>query len=440
MLTIMGRKHTFCDGICRRDFLKIGALSTGLTLADLLQAKAASAPAAAGKRPSARSVILIWLVGGPSHIDMYDMKPEAPVEFRGEFKPTHTNVPGIDICEHMPLQARLFDKLALIRSCRVSADAGHNDVEVTTGVNRLINQTERRPSMGAVLSKLRNGGTGGVPAYVNLRLDGTGALDGPYGVEPGFLGPAHRAYTPAGPDLDNLRLGKHIGMERLNERQALLAHFDSIRRDIDAAGAMQGMDAFSARAVDMVTSGAVRKALDLSQEPLAVRERYRGAEQFLSARRLVEAGVGCVTLSISGWDTHDDNFARLKQRLLPVLDCGFASLIQDLHDRGLENDVATLLCGEMGRTPRVNNKNAGRDHWIKAMSVVVAGGGLKMGQVIGATDARAEVSKERPYRMTQVLSTLYQALGIDPSLRFPNEAGRPVHLLDDREPVAELMR
>jgi hypothetical protein len=334
----------------------------------------------------------------------------------------------------------LFDKLALIRSCTVSADIGHNDVEVTTGFNRNVNLAERHPSMGSVISKLRSGDGGGVPPYVNLRLDSTIALDGPYGVEPGFLGAAHRAYTPRGPDLDNLRLANGVSMQRLSDRKALLAQFDNVRRDIDAGGAMQGVDAFTARAFDMVTAGAVRKALDLSQEEPRTRDRYRGAEQFLTARRLVEAGVGCVTLSISGWDTHGDNFTQLKQRLLPVLDRGFASLIQDLHDRGMENDVVTLLCGEMGRTPKINNqKNGGRDHWIEAMSVVVAGGGLKMGQVIGATNARAERPKERPYRIARVLSTVYHALGIDPSLTFPNETGRPVYLLDDREPVAELM-
>jgi hypothetical protein len=437
MLTILGNAHKFCDGICRRNFLKIGALGAGLTLADLLRLRAAGASV---DRPAAKSAILIWLYGGPSHIDMYDLKPQAPVEFRGDFKPIQTNVPGIDISEHLPLQARLFDKLALIRSCTVSADTGHNDVEVTTGFNRTINLAEHHPSMGSVISKLRSDSSGGVPPYVNLRLDARVALDGPYGVEPGFLGAAHRPYTPRGTDLDNLQLAKEVSLERLGDRKALLSQFDSIRRDIDANGAMRGVDAVTARAFDVITAGAVRKALDLSQEAPRTRDRYRGAEQFLTARRLVEAGVGCVTLSISGWDTHGDNFTKLKTQLLPVLDRGFASLVQDLHDHGLENDVVTLLCGEMGRTPKINKANpAGRDHWVEAMSVVVAGGGLKMGQVIGATDGRAERPKERPCRMAQVLSTVYQALGIDPSLTFPNAAGRPVYLLDDREPVAELL-
>lgn len=438
MLTVLGRKHKFCDGISRRNFLKIGAFGAGLTLADLLRLKAAGSSAAPVAGSSAKSAILIWLYGGASHIDMYDLKPEAPAEFRGEFKPIQSNVPGIAISEHLPMQARVCDRLALIRSCTVSADTGHNDMEVTTGFNRTVNFTEHHPSMGSVISKLRGAGAGGIPPYVNLRLDRPIAMDGPYGIEPGFLGVPHRAYTPRGPDLDNLRPAKDVSLEQLNDRKALLARFDGLRRDLDASGAMQGMDAFTGRAFDMVTSGAVRKALDLSQEDPRQRDRYRGAEQFLTARRLVEAGVGCVTLSISGWDTHGDNFKQLKTRLLPVLDRGFASLIQDLNDRGMEDDVVTLLCGEMGRTPKING-SSGRDHWIGTMSAVVAGGGLKMGQVIGATNARAEYPKERPYRISQVLSTVYLALGIDPSQTLPNRAGRPVYLLDEREPVAELM-
>jgi uncharacterized protein (DUF1501 family) len=436
VFTILGQKHKLCDGISRRNFLKVGAFGAGLTLADLLQSQAARATT---NNAPAKSAILIWLYGGPSHIDMYDLKPEAPAEFRGEFKPIQTNVPGVAICEHLPMQARIFDKLALLRSCTVSADNGHNDVEVTTGFNRTLNLKEHHPAMGSVISKIRGGNTDGIPPYVNLRLDPRIALDGPYGVEPGFLGVAHRAYTPGGPDIDNLRLSKGVSMDRLNDRKTLLSGFDTFRRDLDASGTVRGLDAFTTRAFDMVTSGTVRKALDLSQEEPRSRDRYRGVEQFLTARRLVEAGVGCVTLSINGWDTHGDNFNKLKKDLLPALDRGFANLIKDLHDRGMQDDVVTLLSGEMGRTPRINQKNAGRDHWIEAMSVVVAGGGFKMGQVIGATDARAERSKERPYRMAQVLSTVYHALGIDPSRTLPNATGRPIYLLDDREPVSELL-
>jgi uncharacterized protein (DUF1501 family) len=444
MLTILGTKHTFCDSVSRRNFLRIGALGAGLTLADLLHVKAARASAAPARKRSAKSAILIWLGGGPSHIDTYDLKPDAPAEYRGELKPIKTKVPGFDICELMPLQAQLTDKLALVRSCAsASPDSGHNDAEVTTGYCQRINFTEQHPSMGSVISKLREGSTGGIPPYVNLRppsiFPNGPVTSGAVGVQPGFLGMAHRPFTPLGPDLDNLRPARGVNTQRVKDRRTLLSRFDKLRRDIDASGAMRGLDAFTGQAFEMVASGAVRKALDLSQEEPRIRDRYRGLEPFLTARRLVETGVGCVTLSFGLWDTHSANFPTLKQQL-PLLDRGIANLIQDLHDRGLENDVVTLVCGEMGRTPRINTRESpGRDHWPAALSVLAAGGGLKMGQVIGATDAHAEHPVGRPYSMSQILSTVYHALGIDPSQTLPNKTGRPVYLLDDREPVAPLM-
>jgi hypothetical protein len=280
MLTILGNRHRFCDGVSRRNFLKIGAFGAGLTLADLLRGKAAGADAGPTKTPRDKAAILIWLPGGPSHIDMYDLKPDAPAEFRGEFKPIQTNVPGFDICELMPMQAKIADKLALLRSCAVREDNGHNDAEVTTGYCRRINLTEHHPSMGSVVSKLRAGSADGVPPYVNLRDGPVVALDGPIGIEPGFLGMAHRPFTPRGPDLENLRPAKGVSPEQFNDRRALLAGFDRLRRDIDAGGAMQALDAFTARAFDMVASGAVRKALD----PLAGGTGHAGT---LQGRRAV---------------------------------------------------------------------------------------------------------------------------------------------------------
>jgi uncharacterized protein (DUF1501 family) len=225
--------------------------------------------------------------------------------------------------------------------------------------------------------------------------------------------------------------------ERLDDRKGLLDAFDDTRRDIDASGTMVGMDAYTGRALEMVTSGLVRTALDLSKEDPKVRERYKGVEQFLTARRLIEAGVGCVTLAIGGWDTHGQNFQTLK-RQLPQVDKGVANLIQDLHDRGMQDDVVTVMWGEFGRTPKING-NAGRDHWSPAMGALVAGGGLKMGQAVGATTAKGERPKDRPYSVPQVLSTLYRAIGIDPGMTFPNGAGRPMYVLDEREPVRELL-
>jgi uncharacterized protein (DUF1501 family) len=249
---------------------------------------------------------------------------------------------------------------------------------------------------------------------------------------------AHRPFTPDGPGLQNLHLAGGVDAPRQDDRKGLLASFDSVRRDIDASGTMKGMDSFTSRAFDMVASGVVRKALDLSGEDPRVRDRYQGVEQFLTARRLIEAGVGCVTLAIGGWDTHSSNFKTLRQQL-PLVDRGVSSLIQDLHERGMDRDVVTVMWGEFGRTPKVNGNDGGRDHWSPVMSALVAGGGLKMGQAIGTTNSRGEIPKDRPYTAPQVLATLYHAMGIDPSRTFANGSGRPMYILDDREPVAELL-
>jgi hypothetical protein len=424
MLTLWGARERFCDGISRRGFLKIGALGAAMTLADLYRLRAL-----AGNASSNKAAILIYLPGGPSHMDMYDLKPDAPKEFRGEFNPIDTNVPGVQICEHMPLQAKMWDKLAVIRSV-VSIDE-HSDSLVMTGYGQGMNRNVGHPSFGSVVSKLRSGAAANpVPPFVSLRGMSSGT-------EPGYLGIAHRPFTPNGPGLQNLRPASGVDAERLDHRKQLLDGFDEVRRDIDARGEMAGLDSFTARAFEMVASGAVRNALDLQKEDAKVRERYKGCEQFLTARRLVEAGVGCVTLAIGGWDTHGQNFQTLK-RQLPVVDRGVANLIQDLHDKGLGNDVVTVMWGEFGRTPKVNMQ-AGRDHWSPVMSALVAGGGLKMGQAVGASTARGERPKDRPYSVQRVLATVYRALGIDPAMTFQNGNGRPMYILDERDPITELI-
>lgn len=431
MLTFYGKSPKFCDGVSRRNFLSIGAFGAGLTLTDMLRLQAATRNdgATTGElkpTPRQKSAIMIYLPGGPSHMDMYDLKPEAPAEFRGEFKPIQTNVPGVQICEHMPMQAKMWDKLACVRS--LIAVEEHSDSNLMTGYSENINQQAHHPSFGSVVSKLAKSNND-IPPFVSLR--GMTA-----GCEPGFLGVAHRAFTPDGPGLENLRLRSEA--RQMSERKDLLSQFDTIRRDIDAGSTMKGMDAFSGRAFDMIASGAVRKALDLKKEEPRSLDRYRGIEQFLQARRLIEAGVGCVTLHYGGWDTHSSNFKTLKSQL-PMLDRGIASMIEDLHDRGMEDDVVTVCWGEFGRTPKINGSDAGRDHWAPVMSAMIAGGGLKMGQAIGASSARGEYPKDRPYKVPHVLSTMYQALGIDPSLTFPNGSGRPMYILDDRQTVSELV-
>jgi hypothetical protein len=430
MFTFYGKRQKFCDGLSRRNFLSIGAFGVGLSLADMLRLQAATRDNAAQsgelKPTRTKSAIMIYLPGGPSHMDMYDLKPEAPAEFRGEFKPIQTNVPGVQISEHFPMQARMWDKLACVRSL-VSVDE-HSDSLVMSGYSENTNRIAHHPSFGAVMSKLRDNRSD-IPPFVSLRGMSIGC-------EPGSLGVAHRAFTPNGPGLENLRIRGTA--DSRGERQSLLTAFDTVRRDVDAGTTMKGMDAFNGRAYDMISSGVVHKALDLKHEEPRNLDRYRGIEDFLRARRLVEAGVGCVTLAYGGWDTHSSNFKTLKQQL-PVLDRGITNIIQDLHDRGMEDDVVTVCWGEFGRTPKINGSDAGRDHWSPVMSAMVAGGGLKMGQAVGTSSARGEYPKDRPYKVPQLLATIYQALGIDPSLTFPNGSGRPMYILDDRQPVTELL-
>ncbi len=428
MLNFLGAKQRFCDGITRRNFLNIGAFGAGLALSDMLRLKAQATTTAAARPTTPKAAIMIYLPGGPSHMDMYDLKPDAPVEYRGEFSPIATNVPGVQICEHMPRQARMFDKLAVIRS--LVSVGEHSDSECMTGYSENVNRAAAHPSIGAVMSRVRGTSSNDIPSFVSLRGMSVGC-------EPGFLGVPHRAFTPDGPSLSNLSL--NTTREQAGERRNLLAQFDTVRRDIDARGTMAGLDAFSQRAFDMIASGVTRQALDLNREDPRTRDRYRGVEQFLTARRLVEAGVGCVTLGFGGWDTHSENFIQLR-RQLPDLDRGIANLIQDLHDRGMDQDVVTVCWGEFGRTPRIGDSTPdGRGHWPQVMSAMIAGGGLRMGQAIGSSNARGELPRDRRCTPSQVLSTIYRAIGIDPAQTFPNGAGRPMYVLEDREPIVELL-
>lgn len=429
MLTFWGSNRRFCDGISRRDFLRVGALGAGafgLSLADVLRLQAA--PGARSASPADRSrkaVIMVFLPGGPSHIDMYDPKPNAPTEYRGEFGAIGTNVPGIQICELFPRQARRMDKLAIIRSV-VGSDGDHAAWQFMTGYPR----GARRPALGSVASRLQGAGAGDLPAYVSLNRMSE--------EDPQYLGAAHRPFVPSGPGIEDLSLASNVDMSRLKTRRSLLLAFDTLRRDIDSSGSMEGMDEFTQKAFDMISSGAVRNAFDLSKEEPRTLESYgKEGKRFLQARRLVEAGVKTVTLSIGGWDTHGDNFSTLR-RQLPQVDDAIAALVDDLHSRGLADDVAVVMWGEFGRTPKINS-GAGRDHWPEVMSVLVAGGGLRMGQVIGSTDARAERAVDRPVRTENIHATIYRVLGIDSAHTFNNEAGRPVHILDNREVIRELV-
>jgi hypothetical protein len=321
----------------------------------------------------------------------------------------------------------MWDKLAVIRSV-ISVDE-HSDSLVSTGFSENKNRTSHHPSFGSVMSRLRADQANDIPPFVSLRGSSMG-------LEPGYLGIAHRAYTSEGQGINNLRLPSGVNSERVEMRKDLLSRFDSIRRDIDATGSMTGIDSFTSRAFDMVASGVVRKALDLTQEDPRTRDRYHGVEQFLTARRLVEAGVGCVTLAYGGWDTHEGNFKSLR-RQLPELDRGIANLIQDLHDRGMADDVVTVMWGEFGRTPKVN-KDAGRDHWGPAGSLLFAGAGVRPGLVLGKTDKHGAYTTQRPVGPADVAYTILDALGIDPRKQLTAPDGRPIEILDQGDAVKEL--
>jgi hypothetical protein len=444
MLTILGKGQRFCDGVSRRNFLRIGALGLGgLALPQLLRAEAS-----AGVRASHKSVIMIFLPGGPSHQDMFDLKMEAPSEIRGEFTPIKTNVPGIEICELMPLIAKQMDKMAIIRSM-VGSFGQHDAFQCLTGRSNRNMPAGGWPSMGAVLSKLQGAVDPALPPFVGLAPK-MGHMEWADAGSPGFLGVAHAPFKPDGAGKADMILNG-VTLDRLADRRALLTSFDRFRRDVDASGAMDGVDAFNQQAFGLLTSSKLVEALDLEREDPKVRARYgkgdpnnrddggpKLMEQFLLARRLVEAGSRCVTLAFSRWDHHGQNFQALRQDL-PLLDQGVSALIEDLYLRGLDKDVSVVVWGEFGRTPQIN-KDAGRDHWPNVSCALLSGGGMKTGQIIGSTDRLGGEAKDRPVQFGEVFATLYHNLGIDVSkTTIPDLTGRPQFLVDGYSPMRELV-
>ena len=426
MLSILGQGTKLCDGITRREMLRVGGLAFGgLTLADVLRGRAnAGSGAARGK-----SVIMIWLRGAMSHIDSLDMKPNAPAEIRGEFQPIATNLPGVQICEHLPKLSQLMDKLAIVRGIK-SIDLGdHTPHFILTG----FGERGKRPVFGSVVSHLRPH-SGGLPPYVSLMYKPPGLYDNE---GPTYLGPANRPFVPKAEGLANLSLAKGISLDRLRDRRQILREFDSLSRRVESSEGPSVIDAYTQRALEMITSANVREAFEVSQESPETHVRYgKYCENFLMARRLVEAGVSVVTLKVGDWDTHEKNFSEMREQL-PQLDRGFHALVTDLHERGLDKDVAVVLWGEFGRAPRIS-RGDGRDHWPEAGAAVIAGGGFRMGQVIGETDSHGGQSLGQPYTPSNVLANLYQHLGIDPAITIPDHNRRPMHVLDDRNLVQEL--
>jgi len=444
MLTIYGRSNSgFCDGVSRRNFLKIGALGLGgLALPQLLAAEAQN-----GIRKSVKSVIMVYLPGGPPHQDMYDLKSDAPSEVRGEFRPINTNVSGIQICEHLPRLAKIADKYAIIRSMADAVEE-HSDFLCLTGKYKRNQPPGGWPEFGSVVSKVLGPTHPATPAFVGLEPK---MQHNPYNsASAGFLGISHRSFRPEGEAKGDMVLNG-VTLDRLADRKALLAGFDNFRRSVDASGAMAGVDTFNEQAFGMLTSNRLVEALDLSREDKKVVERYgkgdprprgdaapRMPEQFVLARRLVEAGVRVVTVAFGFWDYHSNNFKTAKEDM-PIFDQALAALIEDLYQRGLDKDVSVVAWGEFGRSPTIN-KDGGRDHWPRVSCGLLSGGGMKTGQVIGATDRLGGEPVERPVAFGEVFATLYHNLGIDPNrTTVTDQTGRPHYLVDGHLPMRELV-
>ena len=455
MLTILGDRSDsgFCDRLPRRTFLSIGGLAMGgLSLPQILQAEAGPENRGDPTPRSGRShkaIIMIFLPGGPPHQDMFDLKMDAPSEIRGEFKPIPTNVPGIEICELFPRLAGMMDKFTIIRSI-VGATGGHDSFQCMVGRNNKNQPQGGWPCIGSNLSSIEGPVDPSMPPFVGLAPP-MGHKEWADAGQSGYLGIAHAPFKPSGPGKTDMVLDG-VTLERLSDRKGLLASFDRFRRSADSSGVMEGMDAFSRQAFGILTSSKLAKALDIQQENPRVRERYgkgipgnvadggpRLMEQFLMARRLVEAGARCVTLAFSRWDWHGGNFKRGRQDM-PMLDQGVTALVEDLHQRGLDKDVSVVVWGEFGRTPKIN-KNAGRDHWPRVSCALLACGGMRTGQVIGSTTRLGEDAKDRPVHFQDVHATLYHQMGINPATTATRDlTGRPHYLVDRQyEPMKEVI-
>jgi hypothetical protein len=442
MLRLVSGKQRLCDGISRRSFLQIGSLAMGgLSLPALLQAQQRTGRTGL----STKSVIMVYLTGGLSHHDSFDLKPNAPAEIRGEFKPIPTRVAGIQIGELLPRLAGMMDKLAVIRSI-VGLRDEHSSWQTLTGYGQDIARREGRPNICSVIGRVLGPTAPTTPTYVDLFPT---MQHRPYNIPgPGFAGPAFAGAKVEGDTFGIMRL-RGVSVEQFEDRRRLLGSLDEMRRTLENAP-VDRMDNSYRQAYDVLTSSRLVDALDLEREPRAVRERYgRGSpthqgdgaplwnDQLLMARRLVEAGVRCVTVAYGFWDTHGQNFRHLRGNL-PVFDAGVSALVEDLHQRGLDRDVTVLVWGEFGRTPLIN-RDAGRDHWAPVNGALMGGGGMPTGQVLGATDRNGAYATVRPVHYRDILATVYHNMGIDPHTQVRDLLDRPVHILpEDARPVPEL--
>lgn len=461
-----------CPGpVSRREFLRVGALGLGgITLADLLRLRA---EANETSRENDTSIIFVWLPGGPPHMEMYDMKPDAPADYRGEFRPIPTNVPGFDVCEHMPLHAKVADKYSIVRSIAHDfADHGGGHKRFLTGriPKSPVDTVNDNPMAGGIVAKCREQRMVGVPNYVNLADGGREGVD-VFAFGSAYLGPSYVPFAvPGDPTAPNFVVPNIAPLQevtgRLDDRLRLLSGFDRMRRAADAVGLMGSMDQFNQRALDLLTHDKARVAFDISREPDSLRQRYgkhAWGSRLLMARRLVEAGSSFVTVvlenpyqsgiphlkqGVYNWDSHAVNchmYDDLRARL-PIYDQAVTALVEDLYDRGLNQKVLLVVTGEFGRTPRLEStvgsqtgvKQPGRDHWPQAMSLLVSGGGLRMGQIIGATNSKGEEPKECPMTPNDLWATVYQHLRIDSERTFPDYQGRPMPILPFGKPIKGL--
>lgn len=451
MLSIYGKPTRYCDGIARRGFLRIGGFTMGsvvpASLSGLMRAQAASPGRSALDR---KAVINIFLGGGPPHQDMWEIKTDAPSEIRGEFQPISTAVPGIQIGECFPKLAAIMDRLVVVRSV-VGCDGAHHAFQCQTGWRRRdLDSIGGRPSMGSVVSRLRGPVDPGIPATVALAAR-TSHVPWSEPGSPGFLGSAHQPFQPNGNGMDDLTLNG-ITLERLADRRTLLTSLDQLKRNADVTGQLSGADAFTEAAFGVLTSSKLAEALDVSKEPEEIQARYGTGKPYqyqydgaptcndhlLLARRLVEAGVRSVTLSYGRWDSHGANFDLVRDHG-GKLDQALSALVLDLEERGMLDDVTILCWGEFGRTPRINPK-AGRDHWPQVSCALMAGGGMRTGQAIGATNRLGEYAVARPVNVQEIIGTAYHNLGIDVmNTTVDDPTGRPQFLVDVREPMKELI-
>ena len=440
MWNVVGsRSPRLCDRSLRRDVLRVGVLTGGgLGLADLLRQRAVAAPAEAVR---VRSVIHIFLGGGPSHFETFDPKPEAPADIRGPYSPIATSNPGLFICETLPQLAKIAHLYSVVRSC-CHDNSGHGGGHryVTTGYKSASPEFEAPhdyPGMGCIVSRVRGAMRGGMPTLMQMGTDND--------CLPAFLGPAcgpFNVYSTGKPV--GLEIHPAIKLSRLEDRRSLKRSFDSMQRAAESRLVMDGMDELERQALEMLRSTRAHDAFDLQKEPKETRDRYGDhafSKMALLARRFVQAGAGFVSIRMGSWDHHGNAGGTVTSGMkenAPPMDRAVATLLEDLHEQGLLESTLVLLWGEFGRTPRINSSQ-GRDHWPQAMSVLIAGGGLKAGQVIGTTNRKGEFPIDRAVSPADILATVYRQLGIDPARQFVNGAGRPISILSHGEALPELI-